>query len=158
MVRIKGGALRLERRGDGRLWALRNGDERPVRVHRLFPWSDDARHVSLRDSADEEFALVGPEEPLDGESGRVLEEATRGAGFVLEVTAVLDVREEIEIRVWSVETRQGSRRFQTRLDDWPRETPGKGLLIRDVAGDHYFVPDPEALDTRSRERLWAFVD
>lgn len=158
MVRIKGAPLRLERRRDGRLWALRNGEERPVRVRKLFPWSQNARHVSLRDSADEEFALVGPEEQLDRASALALEEATRGAGFVLEVTAVLEVREEIEIRVWSVETRQGPRTFQTRLDDWPRETQGGGLLVRDVAGDHYFVPDPQALDAGSREWLWAFVD
>ncbi len=48
--------------------------------------------------------------------------------------------------------------FQTHLDDWPRETPGGGLLIRDVAGDLYFVPDPGGLDGGSREWLWAFVD
>jgi hypothetical protein len=48
--------------------------------------------------------------------------------------------------------------FQTRLDDWPRELPGGDILIRDVAGDLYHVPDPEALDQRSQELLWAFVD
>jgi len=158
MVRMSEAALRLERRRDGQLWAVRNGEERPVRVHRLFPWSEDARHVSLRDAGNREFALVGPEEDLDPSSARALEEAMVAAGFVLEVTTVLDIEEEIEIRVWRVETRQGTRVFQTHLDDWPRETPGGGLLIRDVAGDLYFVPDPAALDASSRAWLWAFVD
>ena len=158
MVRMGKAALRLERREDGQLWAVRDGEERAVRVRRLFPWSEDGRHVSLRDVDDGEFALVGPDEQLDDASAGALDEATKGAGFVLEVTAVLDIDEEIEIRVWKVETRQGLRTFQTHLDDWPRETPGGGLLIRDVAGDHYFVPDPGALDARSREWLWAFVD
>jgi hypothetical protein len=36
--------------------------------------------------------------------------------------------------------------------------PGGGLLIRDVAGDLYHVPDPSDLDRKSRELLWAFVD
>ena len=150
--------LRLEWRRDGQLWAVRNGEEKPVQVRRLFPWSVAARHVSLRDVHDHEFALVGPREMLDEASARALDEAMVAAGFVLEVTAVLDIDDEIEVRVWKVETRQGSRTFQTHLDDWPRETPGGGLLIRDVAGDLYHVPDPAALDAASREHLWAFVD
>lgn len=158
MVRISDAGLRLERRRDGQLWAVRNGEERPVRVHRLFPWSEDAQHVSLRDVQNREFALVGPEEPLDDASARALQDAMVAAGFVLEVTAVLDIEEEVEIRVWKVATRQGMRMFQTHLDDWPRETPGGGVLIRDVAGDLYFVPDPGVLDADSREWLWAFVD
>lgn len=149
--------LRLERRRDGQLWAVRDDEERPVRVRRLFPWSEEDRHVSLRDAANREFALVGPEDALDEASRRTLEEATVEAGFVLEVTRVLELEEEIEIRVWTVETRQGPRTFQTHLDDWPRDVPGGGLLIRDVAGDLYHVPRPEAMDGRSRDLLWAFV-
>ena len=80
------------------------------------------------------------------------------AGFVLEVTKIDDVDEEVEIRTWSVQTRQGPRRFQTRLDDWPVEVPGGGIVVRDVAGDLYHVTDPEAMDERSRKWLWAFVD
>jgi len=152
------GGLRLEWRRDGQLWAVRDGDERAVRVRRLFPWTTGARHVSLRDIDDSEFALVDPGEPLDEASASVLDEALAAAGFVLEVTAVLSIEDEIEVRVWKVRTRQGARTFQTHLDDWPRETPGGGLLIRDVAGDLYHVLHPATLDATSRELLWAFVD
>jgi hypothetical protein len=48
--------------------------------------------------------------------------------------------------------------WSRRLDDWPRELPGGGLLIRDVAGDHYRFPEARSLDRESRELLWAFVD
>jgi hypothetical protein len=77
---------------------------------------------------------------------------------VFEVTRVVDIDEEIEIRNWLVETRQGSRRFQTHLDDWPRELPGGGMLVRDVAGDLYHLVNPKGMDKGSRELLWAFVD
>ncbi len=150
--------LVLEQRADGQLWAHRNGSAKPVRVHRCFPWSEPGRYVSLRDDDDEEFALVGGLEELGGESRRALESALAEAGFVLEVTRIADVDEEIEIRTWKVETRQGARSFQTRLDDWPTEVPGGGVVIRDVAGDLYHVADPEAMDEKSRRWLWAFVD
>jgi hypothetical protein len=148
----------LERRADGRLWAGRGGEERPVTVRRCFPWSEPARFVSLRDDDEEEFALVADLADLDSASRSVLEAALAEAGFVFTVTAIRDVDEEVEIRVWKVETAQGPRRFQTRLDDWPRELPGGGILIRDVAGDLYHVPEPKVLDRRSRQLLWAFVD
>jgi hypothetical protein len=156
--RLANATLTLERRADGRLWALRGGLERAVSVRRCFPWSEPSRYVSLRDDDEEEFALVADLTDLDSASRAVLEAALAEAGFVFVVTAIRDVEEEVEIRAWTVETAQGARRFQTRLDDWPRELPGGGILIRDVAGDLYHVPEPRALDRRSRQLLWAFVD
>jgi hypothetical protein len=150
--------LRLRLREDGRLDARQGDLERVVTVRPCFPWSAAERWLSLRDSEDEEFALVGDPAALDAVSRRAIEAASAAAGFVLEVTGVLAIDEEIEVRVWRVETRQGPRRFQTRLDDWPRELPSGTLLLRDVAGDLYVLPSPAALDARSRRLLWAFVD
>lgn len=150
--------LRLERRPDGRLWALRDGEERPVSARRLFPWSREGEHISLRVPENEEFTLLRAAEGLSRSSRHALGDALALAGFVFEVTRVLAVKEEIEIRVWRVRTRQGTRAFQTRIDEWPREVPGGGMLIRDVAGDLYHVPEPRALDRASQELLWAFAN
>lgn len=150
--------LRLEKRADGQLWAAVGGTERAVRVHRCFPWSEPGRFLSLRDVDDEELALIETLDDLEGDSRAVLERAVVEAGFVLEVTRIVEVDEEVEIRTWRVETRQGPRSFQTRLDDWPTDVPGGGILIRDVAGDLYHVRDPDGMDARSRRWLWAFVD
>jgi len=150
--------LTLEWRSDGSLWAVRGEAERAVSVRRCFPWTEPARHLSLRDADEEEFAFVRDPADLDARSRAALEMALAVAGFVFEVTRVLEIDEEVEIRRWRVDTRQGSRRFQTRLDDWPRSLPQGGLLIRDLAGDLYHLGRPEALDRHSRELLWAFVD
>ncbi len=95
---------------------------------------------------------------LDAASRRVLEEALVAAGFVFQITHVTAIEEEVDIRHWRVETRQGPRSFQTRLDTWPRVLHHGGLLVRDVAGDLYHLPDPAALDRQSRALVWAFVD
>jgi uncharacterized protein DUF1854 len=156
--RIPSTELRLEHRADGSLWAMRGEDERAVSVRRCFPWTEPARHLSLRDADEEEFAFVRDPADLDARSRAALELTLAVAGFVFEVTRVLEIDEEIEIRRWQVETRQGPRTFQTRLDDWPRTLPHGGLLIRDLAGDLYHLARPAALDRESRELLWAFVD
>jgi hypothetical protein len=132
--------------------------EKAVSVRRCFPWSEPSRHLSLRDTEEEEFALVRDPADLDGRSRAALEMALAVAGFVFEVTRVLEIDEEVEIRHWRVDTRQGLRTFQTRLDDWPRTLPNGGLLIRDLAGDLYHLGTPGQLDRKSRELLWAFVD
>lgn len=151
-------ALTLERRADGRLWAVRGDGARAVWVRRCFPWSDPGRFLSLRDDAEAEFALVRDPAELDVESRDVLEAALVAAGFVFAITRVVAIDEEVEIRHWRVETRQGTRTFQTRLDDWPRPLPQGGLLMRDVAGDLYHLANPATLDRKSRALLWAFVD
>ena len=121
---------------DGRLVVIVDGDPVSVRLRQCFPWSEPGLHLSRR----------------------ALEQALAEAGFVLEVTRVLDIDEEVEIRQWIVETRQGPRSFQTHLDDWPRALPNGGILIRDVAGDLYRLAPPGQMDRKSRELLWAFVD
>lgn len=150
--------VRLVRRVDGQLWALRSGEERRVRVQRCFPWSRPTEYVSLRDDDENEFALIRSSSELDPDSRDVLERALAEAGFLLRIVRVLEIDEEVEIRSWKVETHHGPRTFQTRVDDWPRAVPGGGLVIRDVAGDLYHVPTAGHLDKRSRDLLWAFVD
>ena len=150
--------LRLERGTDGRLWASTGLRTQPVLVRRCFPWTAPARFVSLRDADEEEVALVRDLAELDPDSRAALEASLVEAGFVLEIVAVDDVDDEIEIRTFRVRTKQGPRRFQTLRDEWPRPLPGGGILLRDVAGDLYFVPDPKSLDPASRSKLWALVD
>jgi uncharacterized protein DUF1854 len=163
MVRFNDGfekweELTLEKRSDGQLWAAIKGDERAVRVHRCFPWSEPGSYLSLRDTENEEFALVRDFRDLEPSSRSALREAIAEAGFVMEIERILEVEEEIEIRTWRVETRQGPRSFQTRLDDWPTDVPGGGIVIKDVAGDLYHISDPASMDDKSRKWLWAFVD
>lgn len=143
---------------DGRLWCGVGEDARAVTVLRCFPWSEPGRFISLRDDKDEEFALVADAAELDAESRAALEVALAEAGFLIEVTGLVEVEEEVEIRHWTVVTKGGRRTFQTRLDDWPRPLPSGGWLIRDVAGDLYRVPPLEGLDAGSRGVFWPYVD
>ena len=150
-------AIRLRTASDGRLIAHTTRGPVPVRVRQCFPWSEPHRHLSLRDAEEKEILLVEDPASLGAASREALERALAEAGFVLEVTRVLSIEEEVEIRQWEVETRHGPRAFQTHLDDWPRSLPNGGILIRDVAGDLYRLMVTE-LDRKSRELLWAFVD
>jgi hypothetical protein len=156
VLELEGGTeIRMQ---NGCLFAVVDGEAVSVRLRQCFPWSEPHRHLSLRDEDDEEVALVEDPATLAPESRSALEQALAEAGFVLEVLRVIAIDEEVEIRQWKVETKHGPRSFQTHLDDWPRVLPKGGLLIRDVAGDLYFLARPQEMDRRSKELLWAFVD
>ena len=143
---------------DGRLEMEMDGALVRVQLRQCFPWSAPHHHLSLQNEDGEELALVENPADLDSSSRGAIERALAAAGFVMEVVRVLDIQEEIEIRHWTVEATQGTRTFQTHLDDWPRELPNGGMLIRDVAGDLYHLAKPASMDKRSRELLWSFVD
>lgn len=149
---------RLEHRADGQLWASHRGKQRAVRVARCFPWSAPGCFISLRDERRDELALIVDPGELDERSRAALEHALIEADFVLQIESIAAIDEEIEIRKWEVATRQGPRSFQTRRDDWPRRVPGGGILIRDVAGDLFYIPDVTRLDRRSAKLLSAFID
>jgi hypothetical protein len=149
---------RLQRGRDGRLCLLQADGPRPVRPVRCFPWSHPAAYISLRDDDDEEAAFVVDPQALDPASRAALQEDLAQAGFVLHISRILSVRDELEIRTWRVETSEGPRTFQTARDEWPRVLAGGGLLLSDVAGDLYLIPRAAALDPASRRVLWAFTD
>lgn len=152
------GAALLERRVDGKLWLRKGGDFAPVEVVRCFPWSQPERFLSLRDASGSERAFIGDLSELDTKSQTALRAGLVRSGFVLEVTRVLGIEENFELRSFSVETAQGPRRFQTALDAWPRELEGGAVVLEDVHGDLYRLSAPQKLDAQSRRLLRALID
>src|SRR5689334_22802023 len=86
----------LRTAADGRLVVMVGGAPVAVRLRQCFPWSEPGLHLSLRDDEDREVAIVDDPAALDPESRRALEHALGEAGFVLEVTRVLAIDEEVE--------------------------------------------------------------
>jgi len=149
-------ALRLD--DHGRLLLVDGEECTPVRVQLCFPWTEPARYFSLRDAEDKEVFFVEDPSRLDVPSREALLEAVQRTRFVFEVEKVIEVKLEHELRLWQVETDQGARRFQTKLDDWPRRIHGDNWLIRDVGGDLYLFWQLSEMDEKSRLILSAYLD
>jgi len=134
-----------------------HGENGPVQVRPVacFPWSSPGEYVSLRDEDDREVALIGEIQSLDPVSRAALEQSLAQASFVFEVNRIDSVEDELELRVWKVQTDQGPRLFQTKLDQWPQPTNRDAMVIRDLAGDLYGI-NPRSLDPKSQKLFWAF--
>ena len=152
------GRIKIIRGEDSRIRIIRGSREVPVNIYCCFPWSAPGDFISLRDDDEEEVAFVSHLADIDKESRKVLESALEKSGFVMEITSIKNIDEDFEIRNWLVDTRQGVRKFQTKLDEWPYEAPGGGLLIKDLAGDLYFIADSIEMDKNSQKQLWTVSD
>lgn len=150
--------LRLEANGNGIIYAVRDGKSTRVKPIPCFPWSDPSRHISLRDDENNEVALVGDLEGLDVGSRDALLGALAQTRFILEIEEIHSIDEEFEIRNWKVRTRQGPCTFQSKIQDWPRQLNRGGILVRDVSGNLFYVPDPASLDKKSHALIWPLVD
>ena len=136
-----------------------HGENGPVQVKPVscFPWSSPGEYVSLRDANDHEVAMIPESRSLDANSRTALETTLAQTSFVFEVSRIDSVEDELELRVWRIQTDQGARTFQTKLDEWPQPIKGGGaMIIRDLAGDLYRINDPLKLDPKSQKLFWAF--
>ena len=151
--------------GDG---LLRRGDE-IVTISRCFPWSEPLRWLSIRDKDEKELDLIEDASLLDPTSTLSILQAVGEAGFVLKIKRIRNVEEQFELRCWTVELAEREaaaaltstatvRRFQTKLNAWPRELPGGGVLIQAVVNDFYLVENMEQLDSDSQKLLNTFLD
>jgi Domain of unknown function (DUF1854) len=156
MTRSENIELRID--GSGRLLLVQDQGPVPARAVPCFPWSSATAFVSLRNDQNEEIGFVLDPDRLDEESRCALFIALDQARFVFEIERMLSIEDEYELRTRKVDTRQGPRIFQTKLDDWPRPIPGGGMLIRDLAGDLYIVRDASKLDRPSRVLFQAFSE
>ena len=144
---------------DGYLYLHHSADgPTPVQARPCFPWSEPDRFISLRDYENSELELVEDPAMLDADSHRALKLGLSTSGFVFSIEPIEAIDVEFEIRNWKVKTKQGRQIFQTRLDEWPRQMPGGGYLLRDVAGDMFFIPTVQRLDARSLDLLSGYID
>ena len=150
--------LQLKTDVSGRLLLVRDQEQVSARPVPCFPWSSATAFVSLRNDQNEEIGFILDPDKLDEGSRRALFIALDQAGFVFEIERMLSIEDEYELRTWKVDTKQGPRIFQTKLDDWPRPIPGGGMLIRDLAGDLYIVRNAHKLDRHSRALFQAFSE
>jgi hypothetical protein len=84
--------LMLEKRRDGRLWALLAERAAPVKLRRCFPWTFPERYISLQTDDNVELAFVSDPKDLSQASQAALSRALSEAGFVFLIRGVYSVK------------------------------------------------------------------
>jgi hypothetical protein len=164
LVRLDPADVRLRRGSLGQLQAvLPDRCLLRARLVRAFPLSRPEAWVALQQEDGQEAGLLQGLDGLDADSRQLAEEELRLRYFTPRVTAVLDLRDELQGGrsggiVWDLMTDRGPARLHMPNTNEHIQPLGNGrLLLTDRDGQRFEIADIAALDANSRRLLRRFV-
>lgn len=123
-------------------------------VRRLYPLSDPTRYVSLWFGEDIEIGIVRDPRDCDAETRRILDEELAKRYLTPVIRRIRKVKERFGVHDWSVETSHGDLSFSVRgLHDNLKQIPPNRIIVTDVRGNRYDIPDVAALDPHSVSQI-----
>ncbi len=144
--------------GMARLTVANDRSYTKVKLGVAAPLSRPGQYISLMDGKGEEIVLLPDLEALDPASRRVAEEELERRYLTSQVRRLVSLKSEFGVTYWEAETDRGIRDFVVRdLQEncvWLSETH---ILLIDVDGSRFEIPDRRLLDERSRELLDAIL-
>ena len=129
-------------------------DWRDVSLVRLFPLTEPERWVAVITHAGKEVGILLDVAELPPDARTAAREDLRRRYMVPAIERIVACRDRFDLVEWTVETDRGRVTFLTRnlREQVKRPYPSRLVLI-DVEGNRYDVPDIEALDPESRHIL-----
>jgi hypothetical protein len=124
-----------------------------VRASAAFPISGRANFVGFLGERGREIALVRDPEQLDADSRALLEEELARVYFRPRVTTVYRIEETFGCSRWEVETDRGFTIIEVTDREQVRLLPGGRIMIQDVDGNRFEIPDVADLDPKSQALL-----
>ena len=121
-----------------------------VKVARGFPISDPDHYVSFRDDDDKDMGMVQDPTKLEPRTRKIVERELHKRYFVPVIQRIRSIKEQYGVGHWVVDTDKGPREFVVRgMSDSIWEVGGNRLIVVDVDGNRYDIPDYTELDHRS---------
>lgn len=149
-------------RTPGGFIALKMGEKEYSRVgvYLTFPLTNPEEFISIRE-ADEKAKEIGLIESLakfPKEQQEMLREQIKLRYFMPVITKILDVKDEYGYAYWNVVTTFGACRFTTQMSgDVVIHLSDSRLLVTDIDGNRYEIPDFYQLGVMERKKLDLFI-
>lgn len=134
-----------------------NGPIVDARVARCFPWSRPDEYVSVRDKDGKELMLLHTLGELDDASRQLVEQELHDKIFKPRIEQIVTLKTEFDVTTITARTDRGEVSFQIRGRDDVRVLSGSRMLLKDVDGNTYDLPDVSRLDRRSQKWLEQFL-
>ena len=135
--------VRFARDDDGRVQMTLGSDTQTLgSIMSAFPLTHPGHMVSLRDLEGQEIGVLDNVRELDERSRDVVREELERTYFMPKILDIHDVREELNVVTWEVDTNRGSRTFEVRnVRQNVRRVGRRRLVIKDVDGNRYEIRD-----------------
>lgn len=148
------GELTFTRDAFGRLH-LRRGEQTfaGVRPVRTFPLVDPTHLIAILDGEGHELGLIEDMAALAPDSRRIVSEELDLLYFTARVQAIRDVKSRHGVTTWELETDRGPRSTYLKSRGNIRSLPKGHVVLTDVYGVKYDIPNINDLDEHSRRLL-----
>lgn len=125
-----------------------------VSLYQASPLRRPGRYLSFLDGSGEEIVLVDSLDQLDLQSRGIAQEALKHRYLTACIQRIDGVRQEFGVSYWDVETDRGKRDFVVQsLSEACQWLSDRHILLIDVDGNRFEIPDRFVLDEPSRRHL-----
>lgn len=131
-----------------------------VGVYLTFPLTNPEEFISIREADEKakEIGIVEKLSQLEKDQQEMLQEQIKLRYFRPVITKVLDVKDEYGYAYWNVVTTFGACRFTTQMSgDAVIHLSDSRLLVTDIDGNRYEIPDFYQLSVMERKKLDLFI-
>jgi hypothetical protein len=144
----------LERDGTGLVLVdaagVRHQKVRPVR---LFPLTAPTAWIGIVTAEGRELSSIEDIDALPNDVRQLLLEALANRDFVPVIRSIENVVRAANGHRWFVTTDRGPTSFETESDESIQQLGDSRLVVIDHRNTRYLIPDVNALDKKSRQRL-----
>ena len=149
-------------RTDGGFVALKFGEKEYSRigVYLTFPLTEPEEYISIRESDEKakEIGIIEKLSELDKDQQEMIREQIKLRYFMPTIVKVLDIKDEYGYAYWNVTTSFGACRFTTRMSGDAVIFLGESrLMVTDIDGNRYEIPDFYKLSVGERKKLDLFI-
>ncbi len=131
-----------------------------VGVYLTFPLTNPEEFISIREADEKakEIGIIEKLSQLEKDQQEMLREQIKLRYFRPVITKVLDVKDEYGYAYWNVVTTFGVCRFTTQMSgDAVIHLSDSRLLVTDIDGNRYEIPDFYQLGVMERKKLDLFI-
>ncbi len=122
------------------------------------PLSHPGKYLSFLNVKGDEIVMVKEPQDLPASSWEVVQEELYRRYLTAEVHRILHAKVEFGATYWSVITNRGERDFVTQsLQENAHWLSAHHLLLIDVDGNRFDIPNIEVMDSRSRDYIHAIL-
>jgi len=133
-----------------------------VEIDRSFPVGEEGHYLSVRNALDEErpeIGIIADVEALPPDARKVVDQELYRHYFVPQIQRITYLKEEFGVLNFEAETDRGPREFSVRSpQENLREISENRMLIIDIDGCRYEIPDLSRLDKKSAAILRDYMD
>lgn len=149
-------------RTDGGFVALKFGEKEYSRigVYLTFPLTEPEEYISIREADEKakEIGIIEKLSELDKDQQEMIREQIKLRYFMPTIVKVLDIKDEYGYAYWNVTTSFGACRFTTRMSGDAVIFLGESrLMVTDIDGNRYEIPDFYKLNVGERKKLDLFI-